>query len=87
MSDLHAADNRAKTDDDTSVGAVTQGGHGTRRGNSLWWIVIVLAIVFALAAAWATTRHSDIVGQGAKTASRSVYVAAASCTLAEACIA
>jgi hypothetical protein len=87
MSDLHAADGPAETDDDTSVGAVTQGGHGTRRGNSLWWIVIALAIVFALAAAWATTRHGDLVGHGAKTASRSVYVAAASGALAETCIA
>ncbi len=86
MSDLRAADDPAKTDDDTSVGAVTQGGHDTRRGNSLGWIMIFVVIVVALAAAWATTQHGDIVGRGAKTASRSVYLATLGRS-AEACIA
>lgn len=77
MSDLSGEHTPAHLDDDTSVGAVTQGGHGTRRGNSWWWIAIAVVIIAALAVAWATTQHGDIVGQGAKTASLSARVVGA----------
>lgn len=38
--------------DDTAAGAITQGGHGTRRGNSLWWIIPTAALLAALAIGW-----------------------------------
>jgi hypothetical protein len=74
MSDPHADDVPPHLDDDTSVGAVTQGGHGTRRGNSLWWIAALVVILVAVAIVWASTRHGDIVGHGARAASLSAPV-------------
>jgi len=71
MSDPQSGKTPAQLDDDTSVGAVTQGGHGTRRGNSLWWIAAVIVILAAVAVIWASTRHGDIVGHGARTANLS----------------
>jgi hypothetical protein len=74
MSDPQSGKIPAHLDDDTSVGAVTQGGHGTRRGNSLWWIAAVIVILAIIAVVWSSTHHGDIVGHGARTAGLSAPV-------------
>jgi len=43
-------------DDDTSAGRITQGGRGGRRGKSIWWVLVVLALVIVAIATWASER-------------------------------
>ncbi len=47
-----------KLDDDTSAGAVTQGGDGKAKGRSIWWVLLAAVLAVALGT-FAISLHKD----------------------------